>query len=396
MSELLQTDHRIKVLLVDDQPIVAEAVRRMLEPESDIDFHYCNSAAEALGVAKELSPTIILQDLVMPDIDGLLLLKFYRANAVTRDIPVVVLSSQEEAVTKAKAFELGASDYLVKLPNRIELVARVRHHSRGYIHLLERNEAFQSLRESQAALAEDVAQAEKYVTSLLPEKMSTDSVVTDWTFIPSSKLGGDSFGYHWIDDDHLACYLLDVCGHGVRAALMSVSAMNVLRAESLPGCDFRNVSQVLSALNNAFLMDQHNQMYFTIWYGVYHKKTRDLNYSGAGHPPALLISGPPDAPTRCQQLESQGPINGVIEDLTYDAVTVSVEPGARLYLYSDGVSELHKPDESMWTFQEFLKAMAAPLAVGESALERIRTTGQTIQGGMPFLDDFSILELRLI
>jgi sigma-B regulation protein RsbU (phosphoserine phosphatase) len=396
MSELLQTDHRIKVLLVDDQPIVAEAVRRMLEPESDIDFHYCNSAAEALGVAKELSPTIILQDLVMPDIDGLLLLKFYRANAVTRDIPVVVLSSQEEAVTKAKAFELGASDYLVKLPNRIELVARVRHHSRGYIHLLERNEAFQSLRESQAALAEDVAQAEKYVTSLLPEKMSTDSVVTDWTFIPSSKLGGDSFGYHWIDDDHLACYLLDVCGHGVRAALMSVSAMNVLRAESLPGCDFRNVSQVLSALNNAFLMDQHNQMYFTIWYGVYHKKTRELNYSGAGHPPALLISGPPDAPTRCQQLESQGPINGVIEDLTYDAVTVSVEPGARLYLYSDGVSELHKPDESMWTFQEFLKAMAAPLAVGESALERIRTTGQTIQGGMPFLDDFSILELRLI
>ena len=391
MSELLQTDHRIKVLLVDDQPIVAEAVRRMLEPESDIDFHYCNSAAEALGVAKELSPTIILQDLVMPDIDGLLLLKFYRANAVTRDIPVVVLSSQEEAVTKAKAFELGASDYLVKLPNRIELVARVRHHSRGYIHLLERNEAFQSLRESQAALAEDVAQAEKYVTSLLPEKMSTDSVVTDWTFIPSSKLGGDSFGYHWIDDDHLACYLLDVCGHGVRAALMSVSAMNVLRAESLPGCDFRNVSQVLSALNNAFLMDQHNQMYFTIWYGVYHKKTRELNYSGAGHPPALLISGPPDAPTRCQQLESQGPINGVIEDLTYDAVTVSVEPGARLYLYSDGVSELHKPDESMWTFQEFLKAMAAPLAVGESALERIRTTGQTIQGGMPFLDDFSIL-----
>ena len=396
MSELLQTDHRIKVLLVDDQPIVAEAVRRMLEPESDIDFHYCNSAAEALGVAKELSPTIILQDLVMPDIDGLLLLKFYLANAVTRDIPVVVLSSQEEAVTKAKAFELGASDYLVKLPNRIELVARVRHHSRGYIHLLERNEAFQSLRESQAALAEDVAQAEKYVTSLLPEKMSTDSVVTDWTFIPSSKLGGDSFGYHWIDDDHLACYLLDVCGHGVRAALMSVSAMNVLRAESLPGCDFRNVSQVLSALNNAFLMDQHNQMYFTIWYGVYHKKTRELNYSGAGHPPALLISGPPDAPTRCQQLESQGPINGVIEDLTYDAVTVSVEPGARLYLYSDGVSELHKPDESMWTFQEFLKAMAAPLAVGESALERIRTTGQTIQGGMPFLDDFSILELRLI
>src|SRR5262249_52853256 len=159
-----------------------------------------------------------------------------------------------EAVTKAKAFELGASDYLVKLPDRIELVARVRHHSTGYIHLLERNEAFEALRESQRELAEDVAQAERYVTSLLPERISSEALVTEWKFIPSSKLGGDSFGYHWVDDDHFACYLLDVCGHGVKAALMSVSAMNVLRAQSLPGCDFRDASQVLSALNNAFLM----------------------------------------------------------------------------------------------------------------------------------------------
>ena len=388
--------YRIKVLLVDDQQIVAEAIRRMLESEKDIEFHYCTDPSTALAVAKDLAPTLILQDLVMPEIDGLLLLRFYRANAATRDIPVIVLSSQEEAVTKAKAFELGASDYLVKLPNRVELIARVRHHSQGYIHLLERNEAFQALRESQQALAEDVAEAERYVTSLLPAKIKTDSVVTDWLFIPSSKLGGDSFGYHWVDDDHLACYLLDVCGHGVKSALMSVSAMNVLRAQSLPGCDFRDASQVLSALNNAFLMDNHNQMYFTIWYGVYNRISRNLNYSGAGHPPALLISGPPEAPVACQQLESQGPMNGVVEDLPYDGVTVSVEPGSRLYLYSDGICELHLPDGSMWPFSDFIEAMSAPLALGESVLSRIHSTGQRVQSGHPFLDDFSILELRLL
>ena len=388
--------HRIKVLLVDDQQIVCEAIRRMLGTESDIDFHYCSDPSQALSLAKELSPTIILQDLVMPDIDGLLLLKFYQANASTRDIPVIVLSSQEEAITKAKAFELGASDYLVKLPNRVELIARVRHHSRGYIHLLERNEAFEALRQSQQALAEDVAEAERYVTSLLPAKIATESVVTDWMFIPSAKLGGDSFGYHWIDDDHLACYLLDVCGHGVKSALMSVSAMNVLRAQSLPQCDFRDASQVLSALNNAFLMDNHNQMYFTIWYGVYNKQTRELNYSGAGHPPALLISGTPEAPTRCEQLESQGPMNGVVEDLPYDGVTTTVEPGARLYIYSDGICELHKADGSMWAFSEFLEAMSAPLAAGQSAVERIHTIGREVQSGNPFLDDFSILELRFV
>ena len=396
MTELPRTDRSIRVLLVDDQKIVAEAIRRMLEPESDIEFHYCSDPAQALTQAKELAPTIILQDLVMPDIDGLLLLKFYRANAATRDIPVVVLSSQEEPVTKAKAFELGASDYLVKLPNRVELVARVRHHSKGYVHLLERNEAFQALRESQQELAEDVAQAERYVTSLLPEMMVTDSVVTDWKFIPSAKLGGDSFGYHWIDEDHLACYLLDVCGHGVKSALMSVSAMNVLRAQSLAKCDFRDASQVLGALNNAFLMDKHNQMYFTIWYGVYNRVKRELNYSGAGHPPSLLISGPLDAPTQCIQLESQGPMNGVMEDMPYDGVTIPIEPGSRLYLYSDGVCELHCPDGSMWPFEDFVEAMSAPLALGESAIERIHLTGRRVQAGSPFLDDFSILELKLL
>lgn len=394
MNDPSQSEHRIRVLLVDDQKIVAEAVRRMLEPESDIEFHYCPDPAQALTMAKELSPTIILQDLVMPDIDGLLLLKFYRANAATRDIPVIVLSSQEEPITKAKAFELGASDYLVKLPNRVELIARARHHSMGYVHLLQRNEAFQALRESQQALANDVAEAERYVTSLLPAKISGDSVVTDWKFIPSSKLGGDSFGYHWIDSDHLAAYLLDVCGHGVKSALMSVSAMNVLRSQSLPECDFRDAGQVLSALNNAFLMDRHNQMYFTIWYGVYNRITRELNYAGAGHPPALLMSDSPGTGTECRQLESQGPMTGVMEDLPYEGTTVTVAPGSRLYLYSDGVCELHLVDGSMWPFESFLEAMSAPLAAGESAIERIQALGQRVQGGHPFVDDFSILELR--
>lgn len=394
MSGTTPSNRRIRVLLVDDQAIVAEAIRRMLEPEPGIEFHACSDPAQALGMAKELKPTVILQDLVMPDIDGLLLLKFYRANPDTRDIPVIVLSSQEEPVTKAKAFELGASDYLVKLPARVELVARVRHHSQGYLHLLERNEAFVALRASQQELAEDVAQAERYVTSLLPERIRTDDVATEWMFIPSSKLGGDSFGYHWVDDDHFACYLLDVCGHGVKSALMSVSAMNVLRAQSLKDCDFRDASQVLFALNNAFLMEKHNQMYFTIWYGVYNRVKRTLNYSGAGHPPALLVSGPPDAPTRWEQLESQGPMNGIVDDMEYDGVTTIVEPGARLFLYSDGVCELHRPDESMWPFEEFVETVAGPLALGETALDRIHTTGRRVQAGAPFLDDFSILEVR--
>lgn len=132
----------ITVLLIDDQPIVAESVRRMLAGEPDIVFHYCQNPARAIETANQVQPTVILQDLVMPEIDGLLLVKFLRANKATRDVPMIVLSGKEEPAIKAQAFALGANDYLVKFPDKLEVVARLRYHSRGYIALLERNEAY--------------------------------------------------------------------------------------------------------------------------------------------------------------------------------------------------------------------------------------------------------------
>ncbi|MFH1242655.1 MAG: adenylate/guanylate cyclase domain-containing protein [Pseudomonadota bacterium] len=139
------TPHRITVLLVDDQPIVGETVRRMLATEHDIDFHFCQDPTKAIKTANRISPTVILQDLVMPEVDGLTLVRYFRANKATRDVPLIVLSSKEEAITKAEAFALGANDYLVKLPDRLEVVARIRYHSKGYINLLERNEAHDQL-----------------------------------------------------------------------------------------------------------------------------------------------------------------------------------------------------------------------------------------------------------
>ena len=112
------TQHRITVLLVDDQAIIGEAVRRMLAAESDIEFHHCSDPTQALATANAIRPTVILQDLVMPDVDGLTLVKFFRANPATRDVPMIVLSSKEEPAIKAEAFALGANDYVVKLPDR--------------------------------------------------------------------------------------------------------------------------------------------------------------------------------------------------------------------------------------------------------------------------------------
>lgn len=102
--------------------------------------------------ATRTRPTVILQDLVMHGTDGLTLVKAYRANPATRDVPVIVLSTKEDPVIKSAAFAAGANDYLVKLPDRIELVARVRYHSRSFVNLLQRDESYRALRQSQQQL----------------------------------------------------------------------------------------------------------------------------------------------------------------------------------------------------------------------------------------------------
>jgi two-component system chemotaxis family response regulator WspR len=145
-------DFKVRVLLVDDQLIIVEAVRRMLAGHPDIEFHSVTDALAAQAAARTVRPTVILQDLVMQGSDGFQLIHAYKGDDALREIPVVVLSTKEEARLKAHAFAVGAHDYLVKLPDQLELVARIRHHSAGYISGLQRDAALRSLRASREEL----------------------------------------------------------------------------------------------------------------------------------------------------------------------------------------------------------------------------------------------------
>jgi DNA-binding response OmpR family regulator len=151
---LLPDDHPIRVLLVDDQVIIGEAVRRALADHPEIVLHFCGDAAEAIDVATRFKPTVILQDLVMPAVDGLTLLYRYRTNEATKTIPVVMLSTKEDPKTKSEAFRLGANDYLVKLPDTVELIARIQYHSKAYAVQVQRDEAYRALQETQRDLVE--------------------------------------------------------------------------------------------------------------------------------------------------------------------------------------------------------------------------------------------------
>ena len=145
---------QVKVLLVDDQPMIVEAVRRMLLDQSDIEFHYITDARQALAAAERIAPNVILQDLIMPETDGFALIKEYRASALLKAVPVIVLSAREDPKLKAHAFAVGANDYMTKLPDRLEMLARVRYHAAGHISRLQRDQAFRFLRESQRKLAD--------------------------------------------------------------------------------------------------------------------------------------------------------------------------------------------------------------------------------------------------
>lgn len=377
---------QVSVLLIDDQAMVGEAVRRMLAEEPGIEFTYCQDPTQALSTAAGLQPTVILQDLVMPDIDGLTLVKFFKANEATKEIPLIVLSTKEEPATKAEAFSLGASDYLVKLPDKIELIARVKHHSQGYINLLQRNQAMEML-------AQELAEASDYVKKALPEPIAEGPVRVDWRFVPSTSLGGDAFGYERLDDDHIGMYLLDVSGHGVGAALLSVSVMNIMRARTLPGTDFRDPSQVLAALNEAFPMEEHNFNFFTIFYAVYNSATKTLEYASGGHPPALFVPHEPGSEGPLIELRTDNPVIGGMPGLEFSKDSYELPGPGRLYVFSDGVFEIADPDGVMWEMEEFLDFMAEPIPPDQSGMDRLYDKVKEISQVEILDDDFSIMEI---
>jgi two-component system chemotaxis family response regulator WspR len=118
-----------RVLLVDDQAIVAEAIRRMLADQIDIELHYCANPSDALETANRLQPAVILQDLIMPGINGLAMVRRFRANPATQATPIIILTTKDGPMFRKDASAAGADDYLLKLPTPADLIARLRSHA---------------------------------------------------------------------------------------------------------------------------------------------------------------------------------------------------------------------------------------------------------------------------
>ena len=207
-------DDKVRVLLVDDQRIIVEAVRRMLARHRDIDFHFVTDPHAAHAAALRHRPTVILQDLVMQGTDGFQLIQAYRADDALRDVPVVVLSTRDEPELKAHAFTVGAHDYLVKLPDELELTARIRYHSAGYVSRLQRDAAYASLRASEAALARANAELHRLatldgLTGIANRRRFDEAIEAEWN---RGRRRGSPLALLLCDVDHFKRYN-DRLGH---------------------------------------------------------------------------------------------------------------------------------------------------------------------------------------
>lgn len=394
-SSISSPPYRCTVLHIDDEPMFGEAVGRMLNNGEDIVCEYCRDPVGALEVAAALQPTVILLDRMMPEVDGMTLLKAFRRHPVFCEVPIIMLSTVEDPAAKVEAFALGASDYLLKFPNRVELAARVRYHSRAYLHLLQRNEAQKDLQAKKEELETELSKAADYVRSILPPPITEGDIRAEWLFVPSARLGGDSFGYHWLDDDHFAMYLLDVCDHGVGPALLSATVTNVLRAQTLPHTDFRDPAGVLRALNENFQMEEQNGLNFTIWYGVFSRKSRDMVYASGGHPPALAVRNISQHGSAAKIGSPSGSPNttiGWMSDVDYQSAELRLDGPTCLYLFSDGAYDCPKENGEMWMVDDLASFLAGSKQEDNAELRLLHELLQHLNGGQRLEDDFTIVK----
>ncbi|NMF59175.1 SpoIIE family protein phosphatase [Pseudanabaena yagii] len=379
-----------QILIIDDDPTIRLTLQKFLKGQG-YEVAMAKDGEEGLAKAKELHPSLIICDWMMPVMDGLEVCNRIKSNVELSNIYLILLTARDQEGDLVRGLEMGADDFLSKPPRINELRARVRAGLRLY-------QATQELQRQKQVIEQELFQASQYVRSLLPEPLEGDIAIQS-SFLPSTQLGGDSFDYFWLDSDHLAFYLLDVSGHGVGSALLSVSVLNLMRTRSLRHSrtsqnttNFYSPSEVLADLNNTFQMSVHNDMYFTIWYGVYDKQTHQLVYSSAGHPPSVLISS--EEMPKIKLLKTSGLPIGMMPDISYQEQVCEIDTNSRLYLFSDGVYELPQEDGSIWGFNALIDTFIRIPSDRSSRIEYILSCVKEAANNRPFEDDLSLLEVE--
>lgn len=378
-----------RILVIDDDPFIRLLLGKALSGQG-----YAISVAESgeagLAMAKELCPALIICDWLLPSMTGLEVCQKVKSTPELANIYFILLTARTSVEDRVRGLDTGADDFLAKPIEPIELKARVRAALRLHQSNLELQQLALDLQTQKQQLETEMIEAADYVRSLLPKPLQ-DGIQIQSQFRPSSQLGGDCYDYFWLDPDYLVIYLLDVSGHGLGAALLSVSVQNVLRSQSLSGANFYQPASVLNALNDVFQIDNINHRYFTIWYGVYNRKRHKLTYASAGHPPAILLSSTPEP--HLQRLKTPGVPIGLLPDRRFTSNTCDISPGSYLYLFSDGLYEIKQTESEAWGLDAFVEVLTN-CQTCQCQPSHIVETVQALNQIQAFEDDCSLLQIK--
>ncbi|MBK1643666.1 hypothetical protein CKO25_03120 [Thiocapsa imhoffii] len=360
----------MRILIVDDALDAREIVARLLKRWGHDVVTACNGL-EALEILQREPIRLIISDWMMPELDGLELCRQVRATQWTHYVYFILLTARDDKDDLIEGMTAGADDFLTKSFNFEELRVRLRAAERVLnleSQLAERNRKLNEInQELQVALDRiqlDLRAAASLQASLLPKNPNlSPRLVLDWLFLPAAVVGGDIFSVFPLTDDSLGFYHLDVAGHGVPAAMLSVTLNQTIKSALAEGrltvatgptVRPKPPDETVALLNQRF-QSNDSVPYFTMVFGYFEISTGRGQLCQAGHPhPVLVRHG-----GRVERVGHAGFAVGMFEDATFDSVDFELAPGDRLFIYSDGITDCRNPQGEGFEAQRFESLLAA-------------------------------------
>ena len=391
------------ILVVDDVSANLRVLTGMLK-DRGYKVRPVPSGALALLAAKKDPPDLILLDINMPEMNGYEVCQHLKADENLRGIPVIFISALNENLDKVKAFAMGGVDYITKPFQMEELHARVETHLKLRRLQIELEETNSRLKRVNGRMSRDLEAAAKIQKTFLPSVAPPiPGAEFAWCYHPCDELAGDGLNIIPLGDGRVGLYILDVSGHGVSSALLSVTLSRLLSPPSEPSSilirdrdvlarlDVTPPGEVADRLNRLFPFDTATEQFATLMYGVLEVTTGEFRYVSAGHPGPLHL--PADGPPVL--LASPGfPIG--LADEAYGEQCVHLAAGDRLYLYSDGLPDSTTASGERFGDARLLKAIGRgrtkPLREGIAML--LEEILQWQEGEKP-QDDISILAVEV-
>lgn len=398
----------MNVLIVDDSSTVQLLLLARLRSWG----HTATLASDGMdGWTKVRQATydLVISDWDMPQMDGLELCRLIRSHSFAQYVYVILCTGKDQKSDLITGMEAGSDDFITKPVDFAELRVRVSAAQRLMNLQSELASQNQNLRKLNSELTEAYSRIERDLEAaaatqirLLPKVYDLHPRVRlDWLFIPCRFLAGDMLNYFMADDRHLVFYHLDVSGHGIPAALLSVTLSKTLiplagspsiRPNPLDGrLELVSPRHVMAELNSRFQAE--DDTYFTMIYGILDVFTRELVYCQAGHPGPVLIRRHA-API---VLGEGGFPVGMMPGMIYEDGRLQMEAGDRLILYSDGLSECENAAGIRYEQQRLVEMLDQNRDVSlEALMNGVREALGAWRGQAEFADDVSVLALECV